>query len=629
MKYSKPPRHLLFILFIIFSVSANAQNFQWVRNQTHSFSFNPDLTSFQSETDPAGNSLLAGNYNFKLSYGNFYGDIFLKKYDPQGNLLFAKIMYGKSIIEGMQTDPSGNIYLSGNFMDTLMIDPVNYILNTGSGFNLNYFILKLSPNGDFIWKKNISVLYPEISYLEALKIKGNFLYAGMLNFNQGFIKKFDFAGNELMSIPELNVRGISSIDVDAQGNLYSGGACGNGNITLGNQNFTAPFNYNIYLVKYNSVGSCQWARFVEDVTFQSIDIACDKSDNIYVAGDLNGSFMFGSIQAQGRQWIYDFFLTKLNSSGTFLWLKEVPESATITGDAGKSDVNSIGVDAQNNVWLTGFLRGSVNWGNNIVTTSSSYKDILILKYDPSGNIILGKRAGGTTNNRSDDVSMDNSGNLFISGNFSSSAVFDTISVTGNGNVNSFLAKLSSGMSIGYIDLKMIIEGYYDNASDNMRMQDTVRIYLRNSSPPYLIADSSKALIDPVTFRGSFPVTNAANGNYFIQTRHRNSIETWSSSSVSYLQGSTVNYDLTSAASSAFGNNLRNINSAPVRYAVYSGDADQDGNVNLNDLITINNDASQFRTGYLRSDINGDDIADLTDLIVTFNNSRKFVSVIRP
>ena len=87
MKYSKPPRHLLFILFIIFSVSANAQNFQWVRNQTHSFSFNPDLTSFQSETDPAGNSLLAGNYNFKLSYGNFYGDIFLK------NMIRREIFY--------------------------------------------------------------------------------------------------------------------------------------------------------------------------------------------------------------------------------------------------------------------------------------------------------------------------------------------------------------------------------------------------------------------------------------------------------------------------------------------------------------------------------------------------------
>ena len=63
--------------------------------------------------------------------------------------------------------------------------------------------------------------------------------------------------------------------------------------------------------------------------------------------------------------------------------------------------------------------------------------------------------------------------------------------------------------------------------------------------------------------------------------------------------------------------------------MYSGDADQDGIVNLNDLILINNDASQFVTGYVNSDINGDGSSDLTDLIITFNNSKKFVSVIRP
>lgn len=620
---------MLIILISFITLNASAQNFQWVRNQTHSIQFNPDLTSFLSETDATGNSLLAGIFNYKLSFGNYYGDVSVKKYDPQGNLIFVKILYGKIIIGGMQTDLAGNIYLSGSFMDTLIIDPVNYILNTGSGFTLNNYIIKLSPKGDFIWKKNINVLYPALTILDAVKIKGNYLYAGILNFSQGFIKKYDLSGNELISIPEMNVRGISSIDADAQGNIYSGGACGNGSINFGDQIFNSPLPYNFYIVKFNSSGNCQWARFVEDITFQNIDIACDNSDNIYAAGDLNGSFMFGSIQAQGRQWVYDFFLTKLNSSGTFLWLKEVPASATITGDAGKSNVNSIAVDDVNNVWLTGFLRGTVNWGNNIVTTSSGYKDILILKYDPSGIILLGKRAGGTSNNRSDDVSIDNSGNIFISGNFSIAATFDTISVMGTGNVNSFLTKLSSGQSIGHLDLKMIIEGFYDSSSDNMRAEDTVRIYLRNSFPPYLVIDSSKALIYPDTFTGTFQIINAPAGNYMIQTKHRNSIETWSSAAVSFVPGSTINYDFTSMETSAYGNNLLHINLSPDRYAVYSGDADQDGIVNLNDLILINNDASQFVAGYVSTDINGDGNSDLTDLIITFNNSRKFVSVIRP
>ncbi len=45
-------------------------------------------------------------------------------------------------------------------MDTLRIDHLNYILNTGTGFNLNYFLIKLNESGNFVWKKNISAIYP-------------------------------------------------------------------------------------------------------------------------------------------------------------------------------------------------------------------------------------------------------------------------------------------------------------------------------------------------------------------------------------------------------------------------------------------------------------------------------------
>ena len=137
MNNTKPPKHMLIILISIITLSANAQNFQWVRNQTHSIQFNPDLTSFLSETDATGNSLLAGIFNYRLSFGNYYGDVSVRKYDPQGNLIFVKILYGKIIIGGMQTDKAGNIYLSGSFMDTLIIDTLNIILILNSQFSIH------------------------------------------------------------------------------------------------------------------------------------------------------------------------------------------------------------------------------------------------------------------------------------------------------------------------------------------------------------------------------------------------------------------------------------------------------------------------------------------------------------
>jgi len=403
-----PALTLTTILLNLLSLSLNAQSFQWVKHQTINIPFNPDLTSFITETDEQGNSLLGTIHNFKQNFGSgYYGDVSIKKFDPSGTLLINKILYGKIIIDNLQSDRFGNIYVSGSFLDTLKIDSINYILNTGTGFNLNYYIIKLNHNGSFSWKKNVNVLYPSNPGLDAIKVKGNYLFAGILNSLTGYIKKFDLNGIEMMSISQSPMRAISGIDVDHQGNIYAGGACGNGNINFAGHVNSTAYSYNVFFVKYTQDGNYIWSRFVEDITFQNVDIACDKTGNLYAAGTLWGPFMFGKIQAQGKQWVYDFFLTKIDPSGKFLWVKEVPNTPTITGDAGKAKVNALAIDVQNNLYLSGFLRGTVNWGNGVITTSSpGIKDILLLKYDQNGNILLGKTAGGMGGNRSDEIALD-------------------------------------------------------------------------------------------------------------------------------------------------------------------------------------------------------------------------------
>lgn len=617
---------LLCLLFVnLFSFSLKAQSFKWVNHETHNIPFNPDITSFVSATDAQGNSLLGSIYTFKVSFSGYYGDVSLKKFNPSGLLLFSKILYGKVIIEHLKTDEAGNIYLSGTFMDTLKIDSVNFIFNTGSGFNVNSFIIKLNQNGNLVWKKNIEVIYPGFR-IDALKIKGNNLFTGIIDFNVAYIKKFDLNGTELMSISQSPVRGLTGIDVDEQGNIYSAGSCGNGNINFAGHIETAQHGYNVYFAKYNSSGSYQWSRFVQDITFSSIDIACDYSGNLYASGNLFGSFFFGNIQTQGNQWVYDFFLTKIDGSGNFLWVREVPNTPTITGDAGKAKVNSIAVDRNNNVYFTGFLRSTVNWGNNVITTSSGYMDLILLKYDQNGIVQWGKRAGGTGGDRCDNISLDNSGNVFLAGNFSSTAFFDSISVAGTGNINSYLAKIQIA---GNIDIKVIVEGFYDQSAGNMRMHDTLLIYLRSSSSPYSVIDSSKSVIDQNKFTGSFSIVNAVSNSYYIQTKHRNSLETWSKDPVNYTQSGNINYDFTASASSAFGNNLIKIDNAPDRFAIYSGDISQDGTIDAEDIALADNDAFNFISGYVNTDVTGDNTVDANDLAVVDNNVFNFVSLIRP
>ncbi|MDQ3022552.1 MAG: hypothetical protein M3R36_18595, partial [Bacteroidota bacterium] len=101
-----------------------------------------------------------------------------------------------------------------------------------------------------------------------------------------------------------------------------------------------------------------------------------------------------------------------------------------------------------------------------------------------------------------------------------------------------------------------------------------------------------------------------------------------SSAIAFSAG-TLTYDFTPAANKAFGSNQIQVDISPVRFAIYSGDVNQDGIVDVIDLGTIDNDAFNFASGYLVTDINGDNFVDVIDLGIADNNAANFVSVIRP
>ncbi len=178
-----------------------------------------------------------------------------------------------------------------------------------------------------------------------------------------------------------------------------------------------------------------------------------------------------------------------------------------------------------------------------------------------------------------------------------------------------------------INLTAFIEGFYNPAS-NIMISDTVRIYLRNSASPYAVIDSTKSTLNS-SGAGAFTFSYPVNGvNYFIVIKHRNSIETWSKTAQAFTGGS-LTYNFSSSNTQAFGNNMKQIDASPVRFAVYSGDVNQDGIVDASDVSTVDNDAFNSLSGYVTSDLNGDDFVDASDLGIVDNNALNAVSVITP
>jgi len=179
-------------------------------------------------------------------------------------------------------------------------------------------------------------------------------------------------------------------------------------------------------------------------------------------------------------------------------------------------------------------------------------------------------------------------------------------------------------------INFAIQGYYNPSTNRLNMEDTVRIYLRQTSPPYSIADSCLTLLDSALLKAACVFSNAVSGTYYIQIKHRNALETWSKyGGESYIAGNTLNYDFMSSAANAFGNNQIQVDAAPVRYAIYSGDVFQDGIIDGSDGNLVDNAASIFETGYIVSDIDGDRVVDGSDASIVDNNAANFVSVALP
>ena len=151
--------------------------------------------------------------------------------------------------------------------------------------------------------------------------------------------------------------------------------------------------------KTNSSGTVQWAKKAggsRDDRGQGI--AVDHSGNIYVTGTFSQSATFASttITNSGSN---SSFLAKYNSSGTLQWVK----ASGACCDTTKS--NCIALDETGNIYIAGYFNVTTKFGSTQFNTAGGY-DVFITKYDPSGNVLWAKRAGGNDEDIAYGIAVD-------------------------------------------------------------------------------------------------------------------------------------------------------------------------------------------------------------------------------
>lgn len=179
------------------------------------------------------------------------------------------------------------------------------------------------------------------------------------------------------------------------------------------------------------------------------------------------------------------------------------------------------------------------------------------------------------------------------------------------------------------EVRVLFEGYFGELTNQMRRGDSATAYIRESSPPYFIYDSAKALIDGDGY-GVFEFyrKSPTDPNKRISVRHSKCVSIWSFNTIDTSMNYHL-YDFTSTSASVYGSNVARVGLAPFKYAMYSGDVNQDETIDATDLSYIDNDASNFVSGDVITDLTGDLFVDGTDFLLADNNAYNFVSVINP
>lgn len=388
------------------------------------------------------------------------GDAFIVKYDASGNVIWAN-GFGENeseVITSCVNDNTGNLYVTGYFNSPMLILGTDTLINQGY---YDFFIAKYNPAGNVLWAKSagdngfdrgncITMDNVNHIYVTGFFDSAPITFDGITLQNAGdfdaFTVKYDTLGNAMWaeSIGNTGFESGSNIIFDTNGNFYLTGSFNSADITIGGINYinnTVGTN-DIFLIKYNPNGNVLWVKTAGGSNNDGgCNAAIDLAGNVYLSGIYGStSISFGS-DTLTNMGLADLFIVKYDSLGNIIWVK----------DAGSNGVEFASgyTDPLGDFYLLAgfYYSASLILGTDTINNSDTTVNnavIFIAKYDNLGNVIWVKSTDAPAAHLY-DVAFDNLNNIYIAGDYGSNINFGTTSFSNAGSYDVFVAKLNTSI----------------------------------------------------------------------------------------------------------------------------------------------------------------------------------------
>jgi hypothetical protein len=470
MKYLLRLAFLSALFFESFSAATQDYKYDWA------LTFGPGAVAEASHThcDQQGNLIVVGSLYraTDLDPGPSEilaeGSMYMQKFDPNGNLLWAfslgAELGGDVGIAGLDLDNEGNIYLAGHFHGTTDLDPsANVFMVTASTQEVDAFLLKLDPSGNFVWANVLGTADPDV---------GTVASAMMVDANGDILLLGKYRSTiDLDPGPGVfNVSGGASITVylarfTSDGTFLSGGSIGVGgslNLVHIGQRANGDFDLIVQLwgayptdldpgagvfeleAPENEMSVVmltldQSMNFMEAKVLYS-SIRCDAAGVVfgddgstYISGGFLDTCNFdpGTTEYEfvmaGENWNdWDIYILKLAPDDQLDWAIQL-------GGEDRESASGMAIDNSGNVYVIGNVKTEIDLDPDPIrtfTTASEFNSeeyrAFALKLDPNGKLLWAEVLESDVELIALDINVDNAGHIYVLGTFSGTADFDPL-----------------------------------------------------------------------------------------------------------------------------------------------------------------------------------------------------------